>query len=308
MRRSYERLLTLGQGAVNVVSRFVDDPSRISAPDPRTVVFDLGRPQPLFEAAMAATLGVQVVNVRVAMEHEEDGDQGNAWLQLNAEGTGTGPYRIAEFRPGEQVVMERYDGYWGGWDGEHFDRIVIRVVEEAETRRQLIERGEADVADAVTPEALAELEQNPDLVVDRSPSTEVAYFVLTEAGPLASPEARQAMCYAFPYQEVIDGVYNGAPTQARGPVADSVRGFSPEAVGYTTDLARARELFAQAGVAKGTELTLMTQTGAELVRSSAQLFQANLEEVGIRLSIEEVDTRSSRTPSTATRRPRSGRT
>ncbi len=290
VRRSYERLLTLGQGAVNVVSRFVDDPSRISAPDPRTVVFDLGRPQPLFEAAMAATLGVQVVNVRVAMEHEEDGDQGNAWLQLNAEGTGTGPYRIAEFRPGEQVVMERYDGYWGGWDGEHFDRIVIRVVEEAETRRQLIERGEADVADAVTPEALAELEQNPDLVVDRSPSTEVAYFVLTEAGPLASPEARQAMCYAFPYQEVIDGVYNGAPTQARGPVADCVRGFSPEAVGYTTDLARARELFAQAGVAKGTELTLMTQTGAELVRSSAQLFQANLEEVGIRLSIEEVDT------------------
>ncbi len=290
VRASYERLLTLGRGAVNVVSRFVPEPGRITAPDPRTVVFDCGRPQPLFETAMAATLGVQVVNTKVAKAHEVDGDQGNEWLQINAEGTGTGPYRIVEFEPAELMVMERYDGYWGGWEGPHFDRIVIRVVEEAETRRQLLEQGEVDIAQALSFEALRELEQHPDLRVDRAPSTAVWYFVLTEGGPLAKPEARQAMCYAFPYDEVINGVYDGVPKRAVGPVAETVQGFAPETFVYQTDLERARELFAAAGVGEGTELTLMTETGAPLTQSAAQLFQANLEKIGMRLTIEAVDT------------------
>ena len=286
VRASYERLLTLNKGAVNVVARFAPDPKQITAPDARTVVFDLGKPQPLFETAIAATLGVQIVNVQVAREHEEDGDWGNAWMQLNAEGTGTGPYRIVEFEPGDRVVMERYEDYWGGWDGPHFDRVVVRVVEEAESRRQLIERGEIDTVDrfGVTYEALPELEQNPDLTVDRSTSTEVEYFTLTEAGPLATPEARQAMCWALPYDEVLSGYYKGYAKQGVGPVAETVRGFAPETFSYTRDLVKAKELFAQAGVAEGTELTFM---GSGTI---PELYQASLAEIGISLSIEEVDT------------------
>ncbi len=286
VRASYERLLTLDKGAVNVIARFAPDPKQITALDARTVVFDLGKPQPLFETAIAATLGVQIVNVQVAREHEEDGDWGNAWMQLNAEGTGTGPYRIVEFEPGDRVVMERYDDYWGGWDGPHFDHIIVRVVEEAESRRQLIERGEIDIVDrfGVTYEALPELEQNPDLTVDRSTSTEVEYFTLTEAGPLATPEARQAMCWAFPYDEVLEGVYKGYAKQGVGPVAETVRGFAPETFTYTTDLAKAKELFARAGVAEGTELTFL---GSGAI---PELYQASLAEIGILLTIEEVDT------------------
>jgi ABC-type transport system substrate-binding protein len=96
---------------------------------------------------------------------------------------------------------------------------------------------------------LADFEQNPDIRVDAQTSSEVEYFLLTEAGPLATPEARQAMCYAFPYREVIDGVFLGYAKQAFGPVAEKVRGFTPETFQYTTDLAQARLLFARAGVA-----------------------------------------------------------
>ncbi|HET7092005.1 MAG TPA: ABC transporter substrate-binding protein, partial [Thermomicrobiales bacterium] len=228
VRASYARLLSMGKGAVNVVARFVPDAKQITAPDPQTIVFDCGRPQPLFETAMAATLGVQVVNVKVAMAHEADGDQGNAWLQTHADGAGTGPYRITQFEPGNQLVMERYDGYWGGWDGAHFDRIIIRVVEEAETRRQLLERGDVDIAQGFGPEAIAALASAPGVRVDHAPSTDVIYFVLTEGGPLTKPEARQAMCYAFPYDKVLAGVYDGAYTRAVGPVAATVQGFNPD--------------------------------------------------------------------------------
>ena len=287
---SYNRLLTMQKGAWNVVGRFVEDPARITAPDPRTVVFDLGKPQPLFEAAMAATYGPQVVNVRVAMEHEVDGDMGNAWMTTNAEGTGTGPYRITSFDPGVATVLERYEGYWGGWEGDHIDRVEIRVFDDPVVVRQLVEQGELDIINRfhLPPTDFKALEANPNLVFDRQPASEVVYLPMTEHGPLASKEARQALAYAFPYQEVLQGFYEGYAVQPRGLVARTINGHNPETFQYTTDLPKATELLTAAGLAEGTELTLLIQNSASN-NLIATLLQANLAEIGITLTIEAVD-------------------
>ena len=151
---------------------------------------------------------------------------------------GTGPYRIVEFEPEQQLVLERFDDYWGGWDGNHFDRVIFRVISENETRRQLIEQGEVDIVDNLNPEANEALAANPDLIIDRSYSAEVDYLILTVAGALATPEARQAMCWAFPYDEVIEGVFRGYGKRAIGGVSELVAGFDHETFQYTTDLER----------------------------------------------------------------------
>ncbi|MCC6313691.1 MAG: ABC transporter substrate-binding protein, partial [Thermomicrobiales bacterium] len=289
VRLSFERFLTLGQGPVDVIGRFVADPNQITAPDAHTVVFDLGSPQPIFEAAIASQYGPLVVNAKLAKEHEEDGDWGSTWAETNTEGMGTGPYQITAFEPGRSMLMGRYEAYWGGWTGEEFDTIALRVVEENETRRQLIERGEADIVDTLTPESLTALQENPDLVIDRSPSTQVTYITLTIYGPLETPAARQAMCYAFPYAEVVDAVYQGFAKKAIGPVAELCRGFAPGTFTYETDLDKAKELLAAAGVPEGTEMTLVQSEGDLNFISTAQLFQANLAQIGITLNIEVVD-------------------
>jgi ABC-type transport system substrate-binding protein len=131
------------------------------------------------------------------------------------------------------------------------------------------------------------LQQVPTLVVDLADSTEVEYLTMTEAGPLASPEARQAMCLAFPYQDVIDGVYLGYATRANSLVAPSVLGYQEDGFFFETDLDQARELLAAAGVPEGTELTLVQGAGA--VQTTAELYQASLAQVGITLNIELVD-------------------
>jgi peptide/nickel transport system substrate-binding protein len=289
VRLSFERFLTLGLGPVDVIGRFVSDPARITAPDASTVVFDLGSPQPIFESAIASQYGPLILNANLAREYEEDGDWGGAWAQINTEGLGTGAYRITAFEPGRELIMEQYEGYWGGWTGDEFSTIALRIVEENETRRQLIESGDADIIDNLTPEALDALAANPDLVLDRSYSTQVAYMTLTVAGALATSEARQAMCYAFPYDQVIDSVYGGYGKRAIGPVAELCRGFAPETTQIPTDLDRARELFAAAGVPEGTEIVMIQEAGDEKLKTTAQLFQANLAECGISLTIETLD-------------------
>lgn len=288
VRANFERLITLGLGPSFELGRFIQTPDQVKAIDARTVQFDLGKPQIFFEAAMTSNYGAQIVNANAARAQEADGDWGHYWAQTNAVGMGTGPYKIVEFEPEQQIVMERYEGYWRGWAGNHFDRIVIRVVPESETRRQLIEQGEVDIVDNMIPEAVEAFEQNPDLLVQLNYSTEVDYMILTVAGPLASPEARQAMCWAFPYDEVITGVYKGYGKRAVGPVAELCYGYDADTFTYTTDLAKAKELFTQAGVAEGTTITLVQEEGEQNVKSTVQLFQHNLSQIGINLDVQTV--------------------
>ncbi len=91
--------------------------------------------------------------------HEVDGDWGHAWAQTSSEGLGTGPYRITEFDIETGVVLERNAGYWRGWEGDHFDRVILRVVAEPETRRALIENGDADIAAVLPLATVRELER-----------------------------------------------------------------------------------------------------------------------------------------------------
>jgi peptide/nickel transport system substrate-binding protein len=289
VRLSFERLLTLELAPAWEFFRFVGDPAQVTAPDPSTVVFELGRPWPQFEAAVSSQYGAQVVNARRLRELEADGYWGHGWAELNADGLGTGPYRVVAFEPGQSVELERFDGYWRPWEANHFDRVFVRVAEEDLVRRQLVEGGEAQIADLLAPSTAAALEGNPDVDVSAEYSTEVAYCMLTVAGPLASPEARRAMCYAFPYDEVVEGVYAGYAKRAVGPVAEVTHGFAPDTFVYATDLEKAKELFQAAGVAEGTRLSLMMRAESGANDPTAQLFQANLAEIGIDLEIEPVD-------------------
>ncbi len=288
-RASFERLLHLELAPATVLGRFIENPAQVVARDARTLVFELGRSQPLFEAAIASPFGTAIVNVAALRRHEVDGDYGLSWAQVNSEGLGTGPYRIAEFDIKIGVILDRYDGYWGGWEGNHFDRVIIRIVVEPETRRALMEQGGADLSTTLPLSAVRELEQHPDLIVDRRYNLAVNYLAMTVAGPLAAPEARQALCWAFPYREVIDGVYDGFAKRAIGPVAELCRGFGPETFIFDTNLERARSLLRAAGVAEGTSLTTMFPAGNQQTQALMELFQANLATIGLSLAIELTD-------------------
>jgi peptide/nickel transport system substrate-binding protein len=288
-RASFERVFALGLAPSTVLGRFIADVDQVSAPDRRTLVFDLGRPQPLFLAALAAGFGTAIVNAAALKAHEADGDWGHAWAETSSEGLGTGPYRITQFDIETGLVLERHDEYWRGWEGNHFERVILRVVAEPETRRALIENGDADIAAVLPLTTVRDLEKDPDLLVDRRYNLTVRYLAMTVAGPLTSPQARQALCWAFPYDEVIAGVYEGYAKRAVGPVAELCLGFDPGTFVYETDLERARALLQEAGVAPGTTLSMPLPPGNPEGPSTAELFRTNLEAVGLRLDAAPID-------------------
>ena len=92
-----------------------------------------------------------VVDSKVAMEHEADGDMGNGWLKTNS--AGSGAYIIKSWTPNDSVVLEANPNYRGG--AAKLKRVVIRHIPEASAQRLALEKGDVDIADNLTPDQIA---------------------------------------------------------------------------------------------------------------------------------------------------------
>lgn len=288
VKDSMVRFRRLEMGPYIVLQRFVDDPeSQIEVVDARTVRFNMTRSQPLFLPAMASSYGPYVVSPTAFTENATDDDP---WAHqfLSFEAVGTSPYRLVENSTVERVRFERFEEYHRGWEGPHFSEIVMRIVPENSTRRQLLEEGEGDVlTNILTGEDVVALQDNANLTVLTYPSTRVNWAILN-VPRLGTVEARQGLSYAFPYDEVITGAYQGLLKRS-GPIPSTVQGADPNVFLYPTDLEKARELLTTGGFPEGSSIDMLVV--AEIIEDNvaAQLFQASLAEIGINLEIKQID-------------------
>jgi peptide/nickel transport system substrate-binding protein len=288
VKNSFIRFRRMELGPYLVLARFCDNPEeQIEVVDATTVRFNLGRPQPLFLAAMASSYGPFVVSPTAVEANKTDDDPwAHEWFLSNA--VGTGPFRLVENLIKERIVFERFAEYHQGWTGNHFDNITLRPVAENATRRQLVEQGDADaLTNNLTPEDYDTMLAAGELQVLSYPTTRVDWAILNAV--TLSREARQGLCYAFPYQDVIDGAYLGRLVRT-GPIPTTVTGYDPSVFLYQTDLVKAAELLTAGGVNEGDSLEYLIVSESVIDATVAQLYQANLAQIGINLEINSVDT------------------
>ena len=282
--QSLQRFLNQGLGPVNVLSRFVDKPEDITAPDAKTVMFKLKTPNALFLAAMASQYGPMIISPAAVEKNKTTDDEfAHEWAGQNM--VGTGPYKQKEYSPNERLVMDKFDDYYRGWNGAHFDEIVIRIVPESSTQRQLMESGEVDsIVQSLTPKDVKSIEDEKKLQVLRYDSTNV-YWAIINAGKLKDPKIRQGLSYAFPYDDVRDGVYEGLLTKTGGPVTPTTKGYDPNVFTYETDLDKAKQLLTDASFDFSQQLEYRYSNASQAEASVGQLFQANLQQIGVTVNL-----------------------
>jgi peptide/nickel transport system substrate-binding protein len=283
VKDSFTRFLLQGAGPVNVISRFIDTPYKMEVVSPTELKFSFEQPQPLFLPAMASEYGPFIVNTTLVEANKTDDDPwAHEFFRENA--IGTGPYKMTENSPNEHIILQKFDEYRGGWEGNHFDEIVVRIVPELSTRRQLLETGEADLeTQSLTSDDYDALKANPDVEVIGYPSTAI-YWTIMNAPRLLSPAARQGMSYAFPYDDIVNAVFKGFIKRS-GPIASTVQGADPDVFLYPTDLAKAKELILSAGFKEGDTFDYAYIGDVLNDATIAQLFQANLQQIGFNLEL-----------------------
>ena len=108
--------------------------------------------------------------------------------------------------------------------------------------------------------------------------------------PFDNVKVRQAVAYAVPYQKIMDAVMFGLATPMYGAKPGAPLQVAwPQPTPYDTDLAKAKQLLAEAGYANGFETTLSFDLGFGSVNEPAAiLIQESLGQIGIKTTINKI--------------------
>jgi peptide/nickel transport system substrate-binding protein len=240
--------------ALNAIGKFfldighIESPDAVEIVDDYTVRFHLSQPTRLFPLTLS-TFWRQIPDSTEMKKHADNDDPwATEWLKVNA--GGFGPYRLEKLEPGNEVV-------WVAHEGHPFppkiQRLIFREVPDSSLRASLLARGEVDVAQFLTPREYQTLEANEEVRVWNFDGYTILQSPLNPAfPPLDDRRVRQALSYATPYEDIIQGVFLGYARPANGPISDAAAGSGyPEDFPYKHDPAKARELLAAAGLADG---------------------------------------------------------
>lgn len=196
---------------------------------------------------------------------------------------GSGPYRLVEGTP-EAAVLERNDDWWG--PAPALRRVEVRAVIDPQARAQAVLTGQADVAIGVNPATAKQVEGNADYaVVHREAITLYPFVMRLNQPPFDDVRVREAIKLAADRDALVDKVFLGYGKTGDDLItpADPI---SPDVPARTRDLARARDLLAQAGHAGGLNLTLHTTTSYPGMDTAALLFSEQLREIGVTAEVK----------------------
>ena len=180
--------------------------SRRSIPSTLQMTIDADFSPSLVLSLLSSVVG-SVVDKKVALAHETNGDLGNGWLKTNSAGSGA-VRRFNSWKANESVVMEAFPGYRGG--APTIKRVVVRHVPEPATQRLLIESGDVDIAENLTPDQIAGLAGDKDVRSRPSPQATLIYVGLNlKTKELADNRVRQALKDLVDYDGMANSFLKG---------------------------------------------------------------------------------------------------
>jgi peptide/nickel transport system substrate-binding protein len=214
----------------------------IEAPDASTVVFKLKYAAPV-DLIASSLYGAWIVSPKALDAAAADKNYWN-----NGADAGTGPYTIDSYKPDQEIVFKKFADYWGGWQPNQYDTVLVSIVPEATTQQQMFEAGDVDLMTRIPQENYASFKDNPQYTYLEEPSfyNYIGFFNTTKK-PLDDVKVRQALSYAIPYDDIIKIGAQGLGTQSRGPVPAGVWPWSKDVNQYTYDLEKAKALLKEAG-------------------------------------------------------------
>ena len=257
----------------------------ISASGPNTIVIRLKRPFSPLLAKLSSSLNVIVPKEIVA----RDGD-------LHTNPTGTGPFRFVGYAPQQRLTLVRSGDYWerdsGGRRLPYLDRIEFVFLPDAVARATALRAGSVDWIEYVPSSEVKALRADPNVLVVGGLSANFrSLYINNQVAPFTNVKVRQAMAYALDKKEIVDtALFEVGGIVATGTAIPPGNFFAYTRSPYNkVDLDRAKRLLAEAGQPNGFEADLYVTSTYDFLRTPAEIIQAQLAKIGIRLKITTAD-------------------
>jgi peptide/nickel transport system substrate-binding protein len=229
---------------------------KVTAPDPRTLVIELKKPQ----ATMTA------LDVPIVPKHiwEKVGDFSKFNNDKKFPIVGNGPFVITDYKVDQFVKLKPNKDFWRG--APKFDELVFKYYKDGDAAVAALQKGEVSFAANLTPAQAAALKNAQDIKVNDAPGRR---FYALAANPgarskdgkrfgngnpaLLDGAVRKALFQAVDRKTIIDKVFQGYAVEGQGYIpprfesyfwqpADSQKiGYDPAAAARTLDAAGYRK-------------------------------------------------------------------
>ncbi len=260
--------------------------------DDHTVHFKSAAPYPLMANDVST---ITIVS--------DEGGCGGTTAEFN-DGTaavGTGPFKFVDYTPGDSIVVERNDDYWG--ERPIWSKVTFKPIKSGPARVAALLAGDVDMIAAVPTADVATLSRNDRVSLSQGVSNRVIYLHLDHAradspyvkanggGPIDNPlrklEVRRAISMAINRDAIVDRVMEGVAIKAGQLLPDGFFGVSDNLAPVEYDPDGARKLLAQAGYPDGFELTIHGPNDRYINDAKvAEAIGQMLTRVGIKTAVE----------------------
>ena len=210
----------------------------------------------------------------------------------------SGPFKFVERVPQDHVMLARFADYWDAKD-IHFDRIIYQVFVDSSVRLANLKAGTSDITEFIAATDAAAVKADPKLKLVVSDA--LGYASITnnlDNGPRSNtpygknPLVRQAFDMAIDRAALVNVVYSGMYAPSVQPVSASSPFYDPELQPPPRDLAKAKALLKQAGVALPVKVELLTPNEPDILQA-AEVVQSMTAEAGFDVHIQAIEFASS---------------
>ncbi len=287
---SFDRAVSLGGfPTVQMKAGSLEKPEQFEAVDDETFVIKLLRPSKL----TLPDLGVPVPIIFNSTLAKKNATADDPWATeyLHRTPAGGGAFMLERWDPGQQTVYKRFDG-WKNGTLPGVERVIIRQVPSASTRRALLERGDADVSLDLPPKDFAELSASGKFSISGVPieNSMTAIGLNLNFEPFANKLVRQAIAYSVPYDQIFKqaAFERGIPMWGGKSKTPATIEW-PQPFPYDTDYDKAKDLLKEAGYANGFDVPLSFNLGlAQWSEPMSLLLQESLGKVGVNVTIDKI--------------------
>ncbi|MFJ2267678.1 ABC transporter substrate-binding protein [Streptomyces sp. NPDC087849] len=260
---SFERVLVPKNASL--MAQFVPFIDTVKAVGAGTVEFGLKHPFALFPSRIAV---VRIVPKKIVEPDPK---------AFDAKPVGSGPYRFVEATREDKIVFEAYDKYNGAHPAKA-RKMIWRLMSDQSARVSAMESGRVQA-----------IEDVPYIDVERlagSARTESvqSFGLLFLMSNTADKRVRQALHYALDTEKIISTAMVGNAAPATGYVPASHPDYHKAATVYTHDVAKAKQLLADAGIKNLSFTVLTTDTG--WVKVIAPLLKESWEAAGVKVTLD----------------------
>ena len=211
---------------------------------------------------------------------------GDAGFQKNP--IGAGPYKFVSHKPGVEVVLEAYTGYWRRVPS--IKTWVMKSVADASTRAVLLKSGEADIAVALDGPEAETIKRDPRMQVVASKHASIFWIEFAEQwdpkSPWADRRMRMAVTHSLPRQKINEAACLGLCPPA-GVIVPRVMDFALQVEAPAYDPGKAKQLLTEAGYPNGLEAGEFTPIPGFPTVAEATLNSLNA--VGIRMRMRPME-------------------